>query len=347
MKIGLTYDLRSEYLNMGYSEEATAELDKEETIAGIENALQSLGYETERIGHVRQLMQQLLNGSRWDLVFNICEGIYGDGRESMVPALLDHWQIPYVFSGPATLAMGLDKAICKRLVRDAGLPTPAFAVVHSIGELDNPKPPFPLFIKPVSEGTGKGIDNHSLVRNESQYRQVTTRLLTEFHQPVLIESYLPGREFTVGIVGNGKQATVIGVMEVLINSRDEKIYSYSNKENYETTVHYQSIHGQLYWKCADLALLIWDSMGANDAGRIDIKLNASGEPEFMEINPLAGLNLHHSDLPILSRLNGISFEELIEMIMHAAHSRLQMNSPLIDQVKKVEQSQKNRFPASL
>jgi D-alanine-D-alanine ligase len=142
MKIGLTYDLRSEYLSMGYSEEETAEFDKEETIDGIETALQNLGYDTERIGHHQALMRQLLEGKTWDMVFNICEGMFGDGRESLVPALLDAWQIPYVFSGPATLAVSLNKALCKHIIRDSGIPTPDFLHRRSPADLDKKKPDF-------------------------------------------------------------------------------------------------------------------------------------------------------------------------------------------------------------
>jgi len=322
MKIGLTYDLRSEYLRMGYSEEETAELDKEETIDGIENALKRIGYETERIGHARSLMQRLLNGEKWDLVFNICEGMYGDGRESLVPALLDSWQIPYVFSGAGTLALSLDKALCKRVIRDAGIPTPDFCLVRSTEDIRKKKPAFPLFVKPVSEGTGKGISEHSLVHNEDEFINVCTDLLQRFHQPVLVETYLPGREFTVGVIGNGKNARVVGVMEVVFRKHVREIYSYENKQNYEEVVDYRNINGKLYWKCAELALQVWEATGARDGGRVDMKLNTKGNPEFIEINPLAGLNFHHSDLPILAQLNGIDFQQLITLIMQAAEDRV-------------------------
>ena len=322
MKIGLTYDLRPEYQAMGYSAEETAELDKEETIKGIENALRKIGYQTERIGHVRSLMQRLLNGEKWDLVFNICEGMYGDGRESLVPALLDAWQIPYVFSGPATLALSLDKALCKRVIRQHGIPTPDFSLIRSEADIRKEKPDFPLFVKPVSEGTGKGISEHSLVCRESEFLAVCTDLLKRFNQPVLAESYLPGREFTVGIVGNGKEARIVGVMEVTFKKDIRQIYSYENKQNYEEVVDYRNINGKLYWKCADLALQVWDAVGARDGGRVDMKLNKEENPEFIEINPLAGLNFQDSDLPILARLNGISFQELITMIMQAAEKRI-------------------------
>lgn len=322
MNIGLTYDLRSDYLAMGYSEEETAEFDKEETIIGIETALQKLGYKTERIGHHKALMQQLLNGKHWDLVFNICEGMFGDGRESLVPALLDAWQIPYIFSGPATLALSLDKALCKHVVRDSGIPTPNFCIVSSPEDFSKKKPAFPLFIKPLSEGTGKGISEKSLVNTEEEFRIGCTDLLERFHQPVLVESYLPGREFTAGIVGNGSDARVVGVMEVVFNPEVTDIYSYDNKANYEGRITYRNVTGELYDQCAQIALQAWKAIGAHDGGRVDLKANGKGNPEFIEINPLAGLNLHHSDLPILAHLNGMDFQELIAGIMKAAEKRI-------------------------
>ncbi|MEL7588334.1 MAG: hypothetical protein AAGU19_16615 [Prolixibacteraceae bacterium] len=322
MRVGLTYDLKSEYLAMGYSAEEAAEFDREETIAGLEKALIDLGYETERIGRARNLMQRLLAGDKWDLVFNICEGMYGDGRESLVPALLDEWQIPYVFSGAATLALSLDKALCKRVVRDAGIPTPDFCLIRSEADLKNEKPAFPLFVKPVSEGTGKGISEHSLVCSEEEFIRVCTSLLQQFHQPVLVESYLPGREFTAGVIGNGHDTRVAGVMEVVFKLPVREIYSYENKQNYERVVEYRNVQGELGAKCADLALRVWKATGARDGGRVDMKLNVQGEPEFIEINPLAGLNFHDSDLPILARLNGMEFNELIGAIMQAAEKRI-------------------------
>ncbi|MDD4192856.1 MAG: ATP-grasp domain-containing protein [Mangrovibacterium sp.] len=322
MRVGLTYDLKSDYLALGYSAEETAELDQEATIEGIEKSLRHLGYQPERIGHARALMQRLQDGDRWDLVFNICEGMYGDGRESLVPALLDYWQIPYVFSGPATMALTLDKALCKRVVRDAGIPTPDFCLIRSEADLTAKKPAFPLFVKPVSEGTGKGISEHSLVNSEKDFRLVCLDLLHRFRQPVLVESYLPGREFTVGVVGNGHEARVVGVMEVVFRDHTREIYSYENKQNYEEVVDYRAVHGELAGKCGELALRVWDVTGARDGGRVDMKLNTAGNPEFMEINPLAGLNFHDSDLPILARLNGMNFDALIGAIMEAAGKRI-------------------------
>src|SRR5262245_11328722 len=135
MKIGLTYDLREEYLAAGYSALETAEFDRADTIGAIEDALRELGHHPDRIGHVRQLTARLAVGDRWDLVFNICEGLHGCGREAQVPALLDAFAIPYTFSDPLRMALCLHKGLTKVIVRDAGVPTAPFAVVERLDDL--------------------------------------------------------------------------------------------------------------------------------------------------------------------------------------------------------------------
>ena len=322
MKIGLTYDLRSDYLKEGYSPEETAEFDKEETIDGIENALMENGYETCRIGNARQLMNALLKGEKWDMVFNICEGMYGDGRESLVPALLDAYRIPYVFSGAVTLGISLNKAFTKRIMRDAGILTPDFFVVGNLDDTDQYHLNFPLFAKPVAEGTGKGIEGKSIINNNQELRAVCADLLKKYNQPVLVEEFLPGREFTIGIVGNHGHARVIGGMEIIYSERAENIYSYFNKENYRELIQYIPVKGKLLEECTVISLKVWSVLNGYDGGRVDLRMDKNGRINFLEINPLAGLNPVHSDLPIIARINGISYRQLIGEIMQAAINRI-------------------------
>jgi len=150
MRVGLTYDLRDEYLAMGYGQEETAEFDRISTIEALEGSLRRLGHETDRIGHVRSLAARLVAGDRWDLVFNIAEGLAGIGREAQVPALLDVYGIPYTFSDPLVMSLTLHKGMTKRVLRDGGIPTPAFAEVSTPRDLDKLDLPFPLFAKPVA-----------------------------------------------------------------------------------------------------------------------------------------------------------------------------------------------------
>lgn len=321
MIVGLTYDLRTDYLNQGFSLEETAEFDKESTIEGIEQAIQNAGYQTERIGHAQSLMKALLEGKKWDLVFNIAEGLYGEGRESLVPALLDAWKIPYVFSGPVTLGISLNKAFAKQIVKESGVNTPSFCVVSKIEDLGKVKLDYPLFAKPISEGTGKGIDSASKINNETELENVCRNLLTKFNQQVLVEEFLPGREFTVGILGSGNSAFVPGAMEIIFVKKEESIYSYNNKENFEDVVDYKAVKGSLLEECKTVALKAWNALNCFDGGRVDVKVDKHGNVSFIEVNPLAGLHPVTSDLPILCRLNGISYQELINGILKSAVKR--------------------------
>src|SRR5512133_1656058 len=163
MKIGLTYDLRQLYLQQGYSEEATAEFESQETIRALISTIRELGFEPDPIGNLRALAERLLRGDRWDLVFNVAEGLQGFGRESQVPCLLDSFGVPYTFSDPMVLSLTLHKAMTKRVLRDLGLPTPDFTLVETPAAAREVALSYPLFVKPVAEGTSKGITARSRV----------------------------------------------------------------------------------------------------------------------------------------------------------------------------------------
>lgn len=326
LTIGLTYDLRAAYLAEGYSEEETAEFDQEETIAAIETALQGLGHRTERIGHGRDLAAALVAGRRWGLVFNIAEGMHGIGREAQVPALLDLYSIPYTFSDPLVMSLTLHKGMTKRVLRDAGVATADFVIAASAA--DAAAVPFgpPWFIKPVAEGTGKGITPASIVRRPEELQPACDRLLTRFRQPVLIEPYLPGREFTTGIIGTGDRAEILGTMEVrLLASAEQGVYSYANKEEWRTRVEYRLVapkEDPTVAEAESVALAAWRVLGCRDGGRIDLRCDHRGRPMFLEVNPLAGINPHHSDLPILCGKLGISYQELIGRMVASACERI-------------------------
>jgi len=326
MRIGITYDLRTEYLAAGFSEEETAEFDREDTIAAIEQALEDLGYETDRIGSVKNLASRLVAGERWDMVFNIAEGLEGFGREAQVPALLDAFHIPYTFSDPLVLSITLHKAMTKRVVRDLGISTPDFFVVKNPSDLEKADLPIPLFAKPVAEGTSKGITAASKIKSQSQLASTCMHLLLTYNQPVLVESFLPGREFTVGILGTGDDAAVLGVMEVILREHAEPgVYSFQNKEQYEELVEYGPATDVTAAKAGEIALAVWRGIGCRDAGRVDIRLDVNGIPNFMEVNPLAGLHPHHSDLCIIARMKGMPYRTLIEAIMRSAMSRVHVD----------------------
>lgn len=323
LKIGMTYDLRDDYLAEGYGEEETAEFDRPETIDAIEQALIFLGFDTDRIGHIRSLARRLVDGDRWDIVFNIAEGLRGFGREAQVPAILDAFDIPYTFSDVLVLSMTLHKGMTKRVVRDLGIPTPDFAVIETEDQIAGIGLPLPLFAKPVAEGTGKGISAASKIETQEALEQTCRALLRAFRQPVLVETFLPGREFTVGIIGTGRDAFATAVMEVVLKPQAERdVYSYFNKENFAALVEYHLVDDSEAGQAGETALAAWRGLGCRDAGRIDLRSDAAGRPNFMEVNPLAGLHPRHSDMPIIFGLMGKTFSQLIDLIMRSALKRL-------------------------
>lgn len=326
LTIGLTYDLRPEYLAAGYGEEETAEFDRPETVEALAATLQQLGHAVDRIGNVHQLVRRLASGDRWDVVFNICEGLHGRARESQVPALLDAYEIAYTFSDPLITAVCLDKRMTKLIVRDAGVPTPRFVLVEQLSDVSSVDLTYPLFTKPVAEGTGKGVTAASKVLDASQLLANCRDLLQRFRQPVLVEEFLPGREFTTGLLGTGAAARVLGTLEiVLLPKADAEVYSYTNKEFCEDRVEYRLVtpsDDPVVAEVEALALTAWRALGCRDGGRMDLRCDGRGRPQFVEVNPLAGLHPQHSDLPMLATAVGMEFGELLAHIVASAACRI-------------------------
>jgi D-alanine-D-alanine ligase len=322
MKIGLAYDLRDDYLKEGYTEEQTAEFDREETIEAIEAALRANGLEVVRIGRARRLIERLAAGERWDLVFNIAEGLPGPGREAQIPAILDVYGIPYTFSDPVVMGLTLDKGLTKRVLRDLDLPTAPFVVVETPGQARRVELPYPLFAKPVAEGTGLGVGPSSRVRNAEELEATCRQLLARFEQPVLVETDLPGREFTVGVVGTGEAAEAVGALEVTTRPGAEAgIHSYHNKEHCEDLINYILVDDDDARESCRLGLAAWRGLNCRDGGRVDLRADAGGRLQILEINPLAGLHPSHSDLPILWTQVGREYKDLIGAIVESARSR--------------------------
>jgi D-alanine-D-alanine ligase len=322
--VGLVYDLRSDYLAEGYAAEQVAEFDSDETIAAIDAAIRSLGHRTDRVGNARALARRLVAGDRWNVVFNIAEGLAGRSRESQVPCLLELYGIGYTFSDPLVSAVTLDKAVAKRLVREAGLATPRFHVVREAADLAQVALEYPLFAKPVAEGTGKGIHGRSRVESPEELAGVCRDLLARFAQPVLVEEFLSGREFTVGVLGMGRGARVLGTMEIAICEHvGSAIYSYETKEKCERMVRYSAPpRDALRGRVEALALESYRVLECRDAGRVDVRCDRQGRPAFLEVNPLPGLHPAHSDLPMIAAQEGMSYRDLIGEIVRGAARRL-------------------------
>jgi D-alanine-D-alanine ligase len=249
--------------------------------------------------------------------------MHGFGREAQVPALLDAFDIPYTFSDPLVLALALHKGMTKHVIRSLGVPTPDFCVIETDADMTRVDLPLPVFAKPIAEGTSKGISATSKIQTYRELHDVCQRLLHTYQQPVLVEAFLSGREFTVGIIGTGKAARPLGAMEVMLLAEAEpEIYSYANKALYESRVRYRPAADAAALQAVDIAMQAWRGLGCRDGGRVDLRCADDGTPYFLEINPLPGLHPDHSDLPILGGLYGVGYEALIAMIMQSALQRL-------------------------
>ena len=274
MRIGLTYDLRADYLAEGYSEEETAEFDQPVTIAAIESALNGLGHQTDRIGNGRQLVERLAAGDRWDLVFNIAEGLHGLAREAQVPAILDLYQIPYTFSDPLVLALALHKGMTKAVVRDAGVPTADFAVVERIEDLSTADAPAAAFRQAGGRGDRQG--GHAGLEDRRPASR-SGRNCRRTAGPVSPAG--AGRDVSVRPrvhrrhCGTGPRAEVLGSMEViLLPGAEAEVYSYVNKERCDEFCHYapgKPDEDAEVRQAEALALAAYRVLGCRDAGRVD------------------------------------------------------------------------------
>ncbi|TVQ28618.1 MAG: D-alanine--D-alanine ligase [Spirochaetaceae bacterium] len=315
---------------MGYDEEATAELDREETVEAIASALIRAGCEIDVIGSIRRLAARLAAGDRWDLVFNIAEGFYGSAREAQVPALLEAYEIPCTFSDAMTLAIAQHKAYAKLVVASRGVRTPSYLLIDDASSFDFARfsnLSYPLFVKPACEGTSKGISLASLVVGPDELSERLAALSAPFDGPMLVEEYLPGREVTVGIAGCGDRTRSLGVAEIILHdSADGAIYSYRNKEECEHRVAYVPVEGELADEAAAIAIAAWNALGCRDAGRVDLRQDRDGRLSFIEVNPLSGLHPTHSDLPILCAFSGMSYDKLIATILTEANTRVATSS---------------------
>jgi len=314
MRIGFTYDLVADWAGERLDAEQLAEFDADVTIAAIAVHFSARGHDVEKIGRARALISRVVAGARWDIVFNICEGLHGPGREALVPALLESLDVPCVFSDSLVMALALHKGHTKRVVRDAGLPTASFCVLDRAGAPSDLA--YPVFLKPVAEGSGKGVNARSRVDDKTALAEVAQSLLAQFRQPVLVEEFLPGREFTVGIVGTGDAAAVVGVMEIL----SPATYGFATKKHYDS-VRYRLADDAEGQAAGNVALAAWRVLGCRDGGRVDLRSDAAGRPMFLEVNPLPGLHPVDSDLVILAGLAGRDHAWLLDRIMESACAR--------------------------
>jgi len=253
-----------------------------------------------------------------ELVFNIAEGIRGAGRESLVPAWLDHEGIPYTGSDALTLALTLDKATAKTIANAHGIPTPAWQYVCEEAELDHLPLGFPLFVKPNGEGSSMGIRAHSKVTCHEELRRQVNWVLRNYEQGCLVEEFAPGREFCVGMLGN-RELEILPIIEV---RTDADFYHYEDKSAHnKKLICPADIPGALADAMREMGRTAFRAFRCRDLARLDCKVDADGTPLFLEINPLPGLSPHHSIFNAQAEAGGIGFEGLIGRIINNALQR--------------------------
>ncbi|MFO0726112.1 MAG: D-alanine--D-alanine ligase [Myxococcota bacterium] len=325
--VGIAFDLRSDFaVQAGAPDDRLEEYDSEATVEAIAGALAAAGHHPRRLGGGRKFLEAVLS-SPPELVFNIAEGFGTRSREAHVPAVCEMLKIPVTHSDPLTLALALDKAMAKRVVASGGIATPDFAVVSSAAELEALKLPLPLIAKPLFEGSSMGIRQRCRVQRPEELRAVVLELLQAYGQPVLLEVFQTGPELTVGVMGTGASARVIGAMEIVPKNQplDEFVYSVEVKRNYLAEVEYHTPPRRpaaLMEAVEAVALGAHRVLGCRDVSRVDVRLGGDGIPRFIEVNPLPGLNPVSSDLCILARGQGLEFSALVAGIVDSAQARM-------------------------
>ncbi len=340
--VGLTFNLRQNVRPApGAPADALAEYDSPETIDAMETALAGAGHGVIRLEADESMLDSVRRYAP-DICFNIAEGLRGEAREAQVPALLEMLGIPYTGSSVLAHAISLDKAATKRIWRDCGLPTPPFQVFSTGNERLDPRLPFPLFVKPLSEGTGMGINDRSTVQDEGELRSQVKWVIESYRQPALAEGYLPGREFTVGVIGNrpagrwrrrSSRYNAQGYHLFPVLEIDARVGAGRGAYNAASKALKPGEAGAPEYSCpadippglerrmGNLAVRAFDAIGALDLGRVDFRLGADGGPYLIEINTLPGLNPVASDLCIMARAEGMSYFELINDILALAWER--------------------------
>jgi D-alanine-D-alanine ligase len=330
VKIGLAYDLKSSAVGAtGGPDDAAEELDSPETIDALASEFKRLGHDPVYLGGGDEFLDNIRR-SAVDFVFNIAEGKgVCRSREAQVPCVLEMLGIPYSGSDPLTLSLCLDKPWAKRVVQTAGVATPAYYLVAGPEDLASAGAlSYPVIVKPAFEGSSKGIRLTSRVERKEQLSQAVDAVIGPYHQPALVEEFIPGREVTVGIVGNNPPR-VVGAMEVvpLNGTGNGFMYSLEVKRDWRRQVSYRcppDLPGECVTRIEQAALTVFHALQCRDMARIDFRIDGLNRPFFLEANPLPGLSPVPSDLPIMAGLVGWTYSQLIENILHAALQRCRL-----------------------
>lgn len=329
MKIALTYNLKKN--DETKPADYFSEFDSEETINAISSALKMRGHSVDLVDVEQPNLFSYFRKNRVDMVFNIAEGKCGKFRESEIPAILDYLDIPYTGSNTFSLALALNKALTKKILKAENIPTPRFQVFSKENQELDPTLRFPLIVKPNLEGSAKGINASNVVNNKDALFAKTKEIRELYRQEVLVEEFIDGKELTVGILENGK-VTILPILEIDFSTCEksgEYFYSWRMKE-FQGNADFGLVPA---FHCParldkdteklvkETALRTHQAVGCYDISRTDIRLSKRGIPYVLEINPLPGLNPTESNFPIMAYAAGMKYEDIIEAILMSASER--------------------------
>lgn len=323
--IGIVYNLKKGI--RFNSDDDEAEYDSIDTIYAIKAALETKGHHIILLEADKALPEKL-KSTHIDIAFNIAEGFGGRCREAQIPAMLNFYGIGYTGSDETTLCLALDKALTKRLLASYKIRTPRYALLSPDSLIKAYRLKYPLIVKPNAEGSSKGITDASIVRSDTELHKLTSRNFEIYNEAMLAEEYIEGREFTVGIIGNGAEINVFAPMEIIYRKHTQEdfhVYSYNVKQNYKEYIDYQCparLSARQEAEMVDISRKIYGILGCRDFARIDYRMSADNKIYFIEINPLPGLAPGYSDYPMLAGFNGVGYTELINKILDTALTRL-------------------------
>ncbi len=316
-----------------------AEWDTEETILAVKSALEQ--HHRVSLIEANGNAYPALAALRPDIVFNIAEGLRGPSREAQIPALLEMLSIPYTGSDPLTLGICLDKSRAKEILAYHRIATPSFHVVDSVDGLIGLDLPLPAIVKPLHEGSSKGIMNDSVIRTPAELEEQVRRVTEQYREPALVEEFLTGREFTVALIGNGASLRVLPIVEIKFDAfppGTNPIWSFEAKWMWDTLDQPLDVHEcpadisrELETKIAAVCTRAYELLRCRDWCRIDVRLDSAGEPHIIELNPLPGILPNpdeHSCFPQAARAAGIGYDRMINMVLGSAIKRVGLHNSL-------------------
>lgn len=324
LRVGFAFNVKRVDTKGGNDSEA--EYDAPETIDSIRQAIQSHGHDVVMLEANADFPRALAEAGI-DFVFNIAEGVAGRNREAAVPALCELMGLAYTGSDAATLSVALDKALSKKVLKQHGIKTAEFQLMETGREKLSPRLRFPLIVKPNQEGSSKGVSaSASVVDDETQLRAVVREIIERYRQPALIEEYITGREFTVGLLGE-RRPRVLPPMEIIFKDQANKrpVYDFQIKQDWERHVAYEcpaKLTNAELKAVEKTARETFTALDCRDVGRVDLRMTPTGEVFVIEINPLPGLTPGYSDLCLIATAAGIDYRDLIGEILAGGLKRM-------------------------